>query len=177
MNETAATDSAKAGAEGPIRYATVLYDFSKSNDSELSVVANDRVRVIQADDGKGWMMAEYRGQTGVIPANYCELDPEPEAVAAVAAVAPPPPARSSVSVAERGTWRGRSARVPAAALSVGDTALMRKDPPVCAGSPLASAPPPRPALNRHSACAVRLRGSGGRRAEHPRGRHHRDHET
>jgi hypothetical protein len=49
------SSSSTGSAALPLRYATVLFDFTKTTDLEVSVATNDRVRVLQVDDGKGWM--------------------------------------------------------------------------------------------------------------------------
>ena len=54
--------TAAAKTNQPVRYATVLYDFAKTADVEITVNANDRVKVLQVDDGKGWMTVRARSQ-------------------------------------------------------------------------------------------------------------------
>ena len=50
--------------------AKVLYTFTKSDATELSVKEGDAIRVVQEDDGSGWIVATDGTSQGLLPANY-----------------------------------------------------------------------------------------------------------
>ena len=70
MVATASTVSASSRRDsdkslgGKSVYAIVQYDFTQSVDGELTVAANDRVKVINPDDGKGWMLVRFFFRSG-----------------------------------------------------------------------------------------------------------------
>jgi hypothetical protein len=50
--------------------AKVLYTFTRSDSSELSVTEGAAIRVIKEDDGSGWILATDGNTQGLLPANY-----------------------------------------------------------------------------------------------------------
>jgi formin-binding protein 1 len=48
----------------------VLYTFTRSDSSELSVTEGAAIRVIKEDDGSGWILATDGKTQGLLPANY-----------------------------------------------------------------------------------------------------------
>eukprot|EP00835_Amoeboradix_gromovi_P006516 NODE_782_length_4275_cov_0.249042.p1 type:complete len:581 gc:universal NODE_782_length_4275_cov_0.249042:3586-1844(-) len=58
-----------------ILQATALYSYTATDESEVNMVENDLVSVIQADNGDGWaeIMYEKTGKRGLVPANYIKI--------------------------------------------------------------------------------------------------------
>ncbi|KAG6908313.1 hypothetical protein DXG01_005349 [Tephrocybe rancida] len=53
--------------------ARVLFDFTPTSEFELEVAEGATVRVVEADDGSGWVkVANMRGKDGLVPASYLE---------------------------------------------------------------------------------------------------------
>jgi len=52
--------------------ATAIYDYSASNDTELSFNEGDSLTILQKDDS-GWWYASYKGREGFVPANYVKI--------------------------------------------------------------------------------------------------------
>ncbi|XP_069462162.1 SH3 domain-containing YSC84-like protein 1 isoform X2 [Ambystoma mexicanum] len=70
---------AKSGSEGTSRnenkLATALYSFEGQQPGDLSFKAGDKVTVtIKTDSQFDWWEGRIRGQTGIFPANYVNLD-------------------------------------------------------------------------------------------------------
>ncbi|KAL5501729.1 BZZ1_3 [Sanghuangporus vaninii] len=54
--------------------ARALYDFTPSSPFELSVTGGMTVKVVEDDDGSGWVkVADTKGRRGLIPASYIEI--------------------------------------------------------------------------------------------------------
>jgi len=64
--------------KSPFQTATVLYDFEKLHDVELSCQAGDIIDVIAIENTE-WIKAMKNGQTGLVPYSYVKLQPEGEA--------------------------------------------------------------------------------------------------
>lgn len=66
--------------------ATVLYDFDAAGDDELTVKENDTVTIVDKENDEWWLVKDPRGQQGVVPAAYLQLNdgsvPAPPASAA-----------------------------------------------------------------------------------------------
>jgi hypothetical protein len=55
-----------------------IYSYDAQNADELSITEGDLLKIIEADDGTGWIKAQLGNQVGLIPANYIEyLEQEP----------------------------------------------------------------------------------------------------
>lgn len=55
-------------SKGPEMVA--LYDYDAGDDSQLSIKANDRIAVVEADPGNGWTTGTLNGRTGIFPTSY-----------------------------------------------------------------------------------------------------------
>lgn len=66
----AAPPAASSGGEN----ATILYDFDAQGDDELTVKENDQVTVIDKENDEWWLVKNKRGQEGVVPAQYVQID-------------------------------------------------------------------------------------------------------
>lgn len=52
-------------------YVEALYDYTKEEENELSIVAGDRIVLVQEDtDGSGWTEGELNGVRGLFPTSY-----------------------------------------------------------------------------------------------------------
>ncbi|KAG8831561.1 hypothetical protein FRC17_002945 [Serendipita sp. 399] len=62
--------------EHPTIMATVVFDFTSSSPFEITVEEGDRAKVLEEDDGSGWVkiQRESTGKTGLVPASYLKLD-------------------------------------------------------------------------------------------------------
>jgi len=60
------------GVGGAVAKARGLYDYSASNDTELSFGEGDILTITEQDES-GWWYAELKGNVGFIPRNYVEL--------------------------------------------------------------------------------------------------------
>lgn len=49
-----------------------IYTYEAQNSDELSITEGDILRIVEHDDGSGWIKAQLGNQTGLIPANYVE---------------------------------------------------------------------------------------------------------
>ncbi|MCJ1378364.1 hypothetical protein MMC17_001462 [Xylographa soralifera] len=58
-------------ASGPT--ATALYDYEAAEDNELSFPENAKITSLEFPD-EDWWSGEYRGKSGLFPANYVQLD-------------------------------------------------------------------------------------------------------
>lgn len=72
---------------------SVLYDFEAAGVGEISVSAGDTAKLVEPDDGSGWVRIEIGGSQGIVPSTYVQIieDAPPVMDAAPA----PPPARGS----------------------------------------------------------------------------------
>lgn len=53
------------------QYVEALYDYTADEDNELSIVAGDRIVLVQQDtDGSGWTEGELNGVRGLFPTSY-----------------------------------------------------------------------------------------------------------
>ncbi|KAG6889878.1 hypothetical protein C0995_013852 [Termitomyces sp. Mi166 len=53
--------------------ARVLFDFTPTSEFELEVSEVETVRVVEADDGSGWVkVADMQGRDGLVPASYLD---------------------------------------------------------------------------------------------------------
>lgn len=60
----------KRGAKR-VNYVEALYDYTADEDNELSILAGDRIVVIEEDtDGSGWTEGELNGVRGLFPTSY-----------------------------------------------------------------------------------------------------------
>ncbi|PVG02179.1 hypothetical protein CPB86DRAFT_751530 [Serendipita vermifera] len=62
--------------EHPTIWATVVFDFTASSPFEISVDEGTRVKVLEEDDGSGWVkiFKESTEKSGLVPASYLKLD-------------------------------------------------------------------------------------------------------
>lgn len=62
--------------EHPTIWATVVFDFVASSPFEISVDEGTRVKVLEEDDGSGWIKIykESTEKSGLVPASYLKLD-------------------------------------------------------------------------------------------------------
>ncbi|KIM26021.1 hypothetical protein M408DRAFT_330805 [Serendipita vermifera MAFF 305830] len=62
--------------EHPTIWATVVFDFVASSPFEISVNEGTRVKVMEEDDGSGWIkiFKESTETSGLVPASYLKLD-------------------------------------------------------------------------------------------------------
>lgn len=60
------------GSKKQSRTLTVQYSYEAQEGNEMSIEAGDEVTVLKEDDGSGWTLAEYDGNSGLIPTNYCK---------------------------------------------------------------------------------------------------------
>ncbi|KAF8158545.1 hypothetical protein B0H34DRAFT_797918 [Crassisporium funariophilum] len=70
IQPAATEDLSQEGALG----ARVLFDFKPTSEFELAVYDGMRVRVLEADDGSGWVkVADDDGNSGLVPASYVDI--------------------------------------------------------------------------------------------------------
>ncbi|KAI7902151.1 uncharacterized protein BX663DRAFT_436127 [Cokeromyces recurvatus] len=56
-----------------------IYSYEAQNTDELNITAGDLLKIIESNDGSGWIKAQLRDQqVGLIPANYIEYINHPE---------------------------------------------------------------------------------------------------
>lgn len=56
------------------QFASVLYDYSKTDADEVSVAGGSTVTVLNHDDGSGWtMVSTAAGSKGLVPSSYLEI--------------------------------------------------------------------------------------------------------
>lgn len=67
----AATETASAASSGA-RKAKALYEYTASDETEISFDVDDIVLVHKVDDS-GWWEGENKGRRGIFPGNYVEL--------------------------------------------------------------------------------------------------------
>ncbi|XP_065829114.1 endophilin-B1-like [Oscarella lobularis] len=67
-----AEETSSAEGEDPPKSATVLYDFDASDESEMSVLANEIVLVSETDEK--WAWAEKGEEKGKVPIHYLKFD-------------------------------------------------------------------------------------------------------
>lgn len=54
-----------------VQYVEALYDYTADEDNELSILAGDKIVLIQEDtDGSGWTEGELNGERGLFPTSY-----------------------------------------------------------------------------------------------------------
>jgi len=63
-----ASTGATSAQKGNVR---AIYDYTATEDNELTFKANDRIVVLQKDDS-GWWQGELNGQVGMFPSNFVE---------------------------------------------------------------------------------------------------------
>ena len=68
--------AADAPAPPPGRAAIAQYDYDRAEDNELELRDGDRITDIDMVDEDWWMGRNPRGDRGLFPANYVELEPE-----------------------------------------------------------------------------------------------------
>ncbi|CDR46674.1 CYFA0S25e00782g1_1 [Cyberlindnera fabianii] len=56
-----------------ISYCVAKYDYTATEDNELTIRAGDRIEVVKGDDG-GWTEGELNGATGLFPTAYVEFE-------------------------------------------------------------------------------------------------------
>lgn len=56
----------------PTRTMQAQYDYEAQGEDELSLTANDVLKVLRADDGTGWTYGELHGEKGLFPTSYCK---------------------------------------------------------------------------------------------------------
>ncbi|KAF2874753.1 hypothetical protein BDV95DRAFT_675048 [Massariosphaeria phaeospora] len=83
----AAASGSGGGGEG--QRALIQYDYEKAEDNELDLVEGEYVTNIQMVDEDWWMGTNSRGEEGLFPSNYVELE-EDDGDDAGAGEAPPP---------------------------------------------------------------------------------------
>lgn len=60
----------KRGAK-KVEYVEAIYDYVAEEDNELSILAGDRIALLQEDtDGSGWTEGELNSRTGLFPTSY-----------------------------------------------------------------------------------------------------------
>ncbi|QIW97842.1 hypothetical protein AMS68_003360 [Peltaster fructicola] len=86
------------GATGGGHEAIAQFDYEKAEDNELELHEGERIVNIEMVDDDWWMGENSRGEKGLFPSNYVELQPETsQAAPAPAARAVPEPAHAPVS--------------------------------------------------------------------------------
>ncbi|GAV52696.1 hypothetical protein ZYGR_0AG06870 [Zygosaccharomyces rouxii] len=60
------------GSKKPSRTLTVQYGYDAQEENEMTIEPGDVVNVLKEDDGSGWTLAEFDGDSGLIPTNYCK---------------------------------------------------------------------------------------------------------
>lgn len=61
----------KAGNEKNNSFCVALWNCEADADNELSFRKGDRMRIVHRQyEDKGWLMAELKGKTGLVPVNY-----------------------------------------------------------------------------------------------------------
>ncbi|KAG0188036.1 hypothetical protein DFQ28_005464 [Apophysomyces sp. BC1034] len=82
--------------------AVALYDYSAQSAEELTITEGEHLILIESDDGSGWIKARnHSGHTGLVPANYLNLDvqfPEPDQTPFVEDTQVPPPSQTELPV-------------------------------------------------------------------------------
>ena len=61
------------GGGGGAQKAKALFKYDATSAEELSVKPSDILTVIEPDDGSGWILAKVRGNEGLVPASYVEI--------------------------------------------------------------------------------------------------------
>ncbi|KAF9561091.1 hypothetical protein CPC08DRAFT_750151 [Agrocybe pediades] len=76
-------ESSSSSHDEDVETAEVLFDFEANSEFELQVKEGQVVRIVEADDGSGWIkVADQEGNSGLVPATYLRiLTDESEAVA------------------------------------------------------------------------------------------------
>jgi drebrin-like protein len=83
--------AASSGADESTGHTAIAqYDYEKAEDNELELQEGERITHIDMVDEDWWMGRNSRGEEGLFPANYVELE-EGGADAGSAAAPPPPP--------------------------------------------------------------------------------------
>ncbi|KAJ7600812.1 hypothetical protein C8J56DRAFT_1074375 [Mycena floridula] len=58
--------------------ARILFQFAATSEFELSISEGDSVRVLEPDDGSGWVkVLDHQGQDGLVPASYLAYEEDP----------------------------------------------------------------------------------------------------
>lgn len=89
--------------------ARVLYEYEAAEDNEIALQEGETITQIEELDEGWWSGTNSLGQSGLFPANYCEMieedniTTEPEPVAAVPLAPPAPPIAPGASTANRET--------------------------------------------------------------------------
>jgi hypothetical protein len=72
------TPSANVGATEGATDIRSIYSYDAQNADELTITEGDLLKIVEADDGTGWIKAQLGSKVGLIPANYIEyLEQEP----------------------------------------------------------------------------------------------------
>lgn len=53
---------------------TALYNYTPQTDDELLMNAGDILKVVEGDDGTGWIKVSLNDRTGLVPASYVTND-------------------------------------------------------------------------------------------------------
>jgi len=72
QEESQAQNGEGTEGEGDLEEAAVVFDFTSSSTFELSVAAGTQVRIVEADDGSGWVKVTDGRGTGLVPAAYIQ---------------------------------------------------------------------------------------------------------
>lgn len=58
-----------------LKNATVLYDYSAQDETELTIKENEIIKVFENNnDGSGWVKATKNNKIGIVPANYIQIN-------------------------------------------------------------------------------------------------------
>ncbi|KAI9702082.1 MAG: hypothetical protein M1836_001426 [Candelina mexicana] len=71
-----AAGAAHPGAHASGKRALIQYDYEKAEDNELELKEGEMVTNIEMVDEDWWMGQNQRGETGLFPSNYVELEPD-----------------------------------------------------------------------------------------------------
>lgn len=63
---------ANADVTGATADMRSIYSYDAQNSDELSIAEGDLLKIVEPDDGTGWIKAQLGNQVGLIPANYIE---------------------------------------------------------------------------------------------------------
>ncbi|KAI9480354.1 MAG: hypothetical protein EXX96DRAFT_481652 [Benjaminiella poitrasii] len=61
-----------AGQEATQGTMRSIYSYEAQNTDELSMAEGDLLKIVEPDDGTGWIRAQLGNQVGLVPANYIE---------------------------------------------------------------------------------------------------------
>jgi hypothetical protein len=74
--EEDATDGIVVPADGDFPTATAMYDYEpeEGDEDEVPLQAGDTIEVVNSDNDDWWLVRTADGSSGLVPANYVEMN-------------------------------------------------------------------------------------------------------